>query len=75
MQDGFGTKAYGETCQGRHIKKGDKLMITEALKKEIREYRLEDLEELRDFFNIVIIEKEKTEGVFIKKRVAKSDGS
>ena len=43
-------------------------MITEALKKEIREYRLEDLEELRDFFNIVIIEKEKTEGVFIKRK-------
>ena len=33
-------------------------MITEALKEEIREYKLEDLKELRDFFNIVIRERE-----------------
>ena len=46
-------------------------MITEALKKEIWEHRLVDLKELRDFFNIVIREKEKTEGAFIKKREVK----
>jgi len=41
-------------------------MITEALKKEIWEHRLEDLKELRDLLNMVIREKEKTVDYLLK---------